>query len=155
MSWTNTDFYNRTMLVSEFNYDLPQELIAQEPLAQREMSRMLQLSRATGEFQDRCFREFPDLLRPDDLVVLNNTRVLPARLYGHRSGSRAQPLSVQNHASRDFLKGRVEVLLTKQLSAHEWECLVHPGKKIGVGEQLFFGANSELVAEVVARGTFG
>jgi len=116
---------------------------------------MLQLSRVTGEFRDLCFREFPDLLRPDDLVVFNNTRVLPARLYGQRSGSRAQPVSVQNPASREFLKGRVEVLLTKHLSADEWECLVHPGKKIGVGEQLFFGEDRELIAEVVARGTFG
>lgn len=116
---------------------------------------MLQLSRVTGKFQDCCFREFPGLLRPGDLVVFNNTRVLPARLYGHRSGSRAQPVSVQNPASREFLQGRVEVLLTKQLSPHEWECLVHPGKKIGVGEQLFFGENRELAAEVVDRGTFG
>lgn len=149
------DFYNRIVLVSEFNYELPEELIAQEPLPQREMSRMLQLFRVNGEFQDRHFREFPDLLRQDDLVVFNNTRVLPARLYGRRSGSRAQPLGVQNPASREFLKGRVEVLLTKQLSEVDWECLVHPGKKVGVGEWLFFGENRELAAEVVARSTFG
>ena len=147
--------YNLPVLVSEFDYDLQEELIAQEPLPQREMSRMLQLSRANGQFEDRCFRDFPELVWPDDLVVFNNTRVLPARLYGHRSGSRAQRLSVQNPASRDFLKGRIEVLLTKQLSHLEWECLVRPGRKIGVGERLFFGDHGELVAEVVARGTFG
>jgi S-adenosylmethionine:tRNA ribosyltransferase-isomerase len=62
---------------------------------------------------------------------------------------------VQNPASRDFLKGRVEVLLTKQVAPDEWECLVHPGKKIGIGERLFFGEAKELVAEVVGRGTFG
>jgi S-adenosylmethionine:tRNA ribosyltransferase-isomerase len=143
------------VLVSEFDYQLPEELIAQEALPEREMSRMLRLSRAGGQVEDRLFREFPELLRPDDLVVFNNTRVLPARLYGHRSGSRAYPLSAQNPASRDFLRGSIEVLLTKQVSADEWECLVRPGRKIGIGERLFFGEDGELVAEVVARGSFG
>jgi S-adenosylmethionine:tRNA ribosyltransferase-isomerase len=143
------------VLVSEFDYQLPEELIAQEALPEREMSRMLRLSRAGGQVEDRLFREFPELLRPDDLVVFNNTRVLPARLYGHRSGSRAHPLSAQNPASRDFLRGSIEVLLTKQVSADEWECLVRPGRKIGIGERLFFGEDGELVAEVVARGSFG
>jgi S-adenosylmethionine:tRNA ribosyltransferase-isomerase len=143
------------VLVSEFDYHVPEDLIAQEPLPEREMSRMLRLSRGSGQVEDRCFREFPELLRPNDLVVFNNTRVLPARLYGRRSGSRAQPLSSQNPASRDFLKGRVEVLLTKQVSLYEWECLVRPGRKIGVGEHLYFGDHAELVAEVAARGSFG
>ena len=144
------------MLVSEFDYHLPEELIAQEPLADRAASRMLRLSRATGRVEDRCFREFPELLQEGDLVVFNNTKVFPARLYGHRSGVKAQPLRQQNPASRDFLMGRVEVLLTKQLSEdpNEWECLVRPGRKIGIGEKLFFG-NEELVAEAVGRGTFG
>jgi S-adenosylmethionine:tRNA ribosyltransferase-isomerase len=141
--------------VSEFDYVLPEELIAQEPLAERQMSRMLRLSRAGGQVEDRCFRGFPELLRPDDLVVFNNTRVLPARLYGHRSGSRAQPLSTQNPASRDFLKGRVEVLLTKQVSHDEWECLVRPGRKISLGERLYFGEDGQLAAEVLGRGGFG
>jgi len=144
------------VLVAEFDYPLPEELIAQEPLADRAASRMLQLSRSRGRLEDRCFRDFPDLLREGDLVVFNNTKVFPARLYGHRSGARAQPVSAQNPASRDFLKGRVEVLLTKQVSQepNQWECLVRPGRKIGVGEKLFFG-NEELTAEVVGRGTFG
>lgn len=144
------------MLVSEFDYHLPEELIAQEPLADRADSRMLRLTRATGRVEDQWFRDFPELLREGDLVVFNNTKVFPARLYGHRCGSRAQPLSMQNPASRDFLKGRVEVLLTKQLSEapNDWECLVRPGRKIGVGEKLFFG-NQELSAEVVGRGSFG
>ncbi|HZP17809.1 MAG TPA: tRNA preQ1(34) S-adenosylmethionine ribosyltransferase-isomerase QueA [Terriglobales bacterium] len=143
------------MLVSEFDYRLPEELIAQEPLPRREASRMLHLERHSGRVQDRRFRDLPELLRPGDLVVFNNSRVLPARLYGRRSGARAQPLSVQNPASRDFLTGRVEVLLTRQFGGNEWECLVHPGRKIGVGEQLFFGDKNGLAAEVVARGTFG
>ena len=149
------------MLVSEFNYSLPDELIAQQPVADRSASRMLRLSRETGAFQDYAFRELPALLRPGDLVIFNNTRVIPARLYGHRSGSRAQPLSPQNPASRQFLKGRIEVLLTKQLSQelNEWECLVRPGRKIGIGEKLFFAsgdeASEQLVGEIVARGSYG
>ncbi len=144
------------MLVAEFDYRLPEELIAQEPLADRAASRMLRLLHGDARFEDRRFRELPELLRSGDLVVFNNTKVFPARLYGHRSGARAQPLSAQNPASRDFLKGRVEILLTKQLSRdpNDWECLVRPGRKIGVGEKLFFG-NQELVAEVVGRGRFG
>jgi S-adenosylmethionine:tRNA ribosyltransferase-isomerase len=143
--------------VSEFNYHLPAELIAQEPLTDRAASRLLQVDRSTGSFRDLCFRDFPDLLRPDDLVVFNNTRVFAARLYGRRSGVHAQPLSPQNPAVRDFLKGRVEVLLTRQLSSepNEWECLVRPGRKIGLGERLCFGEDNELEAEVIARGTFG
>jgi S-adenosylmethionine:tRNA ribosyltransferase-isomerase len=133
-------------------------------LADRAGSRLLCLNRPES-WQDRNFREFPDLLRSDDLLVLNNTRVFPARLYGHRSGQRAQSLSPHNPAARDFLRGRIEVLLTRQLAdnPNEWECLVRPGRKIGVGEKLSFGgppgsppdAPSELEAEVTERGSFG
>ncbi len=153
------------MLVSDFHYDLPPDRIAQQPLADRAASRLLHLRRQTGEFRDTFFREFPDLLRPDDLLVLNNTRVFPARLFGRRSGLRAQPLSPRNPASRDFLRGRVEVLLTGPAPAPGslkletrdcflWTALVRPGRKIGVGERLIFG-DGELHAEVVARGPFG
>jgi len=152
------------MLVSDFHYDLPPERISQEPLADRSESRLLQLNRLAGNWEDRSFREFPELLRPDDLLVLNNTRVFPARLYGHRSGQRAQPLSPHNPAARDFLSGRIEVLLTRQLAdnPNEWECLVRPGRKIGVGEKLQFSSQGcqpgdppELEAEVTERGSFG
>jgi len=145
------------VLVADFDYDLPPELIAQEPLPDRAASRLLHLNRATGEKRDLAFRDFPDLLRRDDLLVLNNTRVFPARLYGHRSGARAQPVSPQNPAARDFLQGKVEVLLTKQVSSEPnvWQCLVHPGRKIGIGEQLWFGPQRELQAEVLDRGSFG
>jgi S-adenosylmethionine:tRNA ribosyltransferase-isomerase len=145
------------VLVSEFDYHLPDELIAQEPLADRAASRMLRMDRTSGEIRNASFRNFPELLRPGDLLVFNNTRVFPARLYGRRSGARAQPLSAANPPSRAFLQGRVEVLLTKQISQqpNEWECLVRPGRKIGVGERIFFGEQQELVAEVIARGTFG
>lgn len=145
------------MLVSGFDYHLPDELIAQEPLPDRAAARMLHQNRHSGDIQDLGFRDFPDLLRPGDLVVFNNTRVFPARLYGRRRGSKSQPVSSRNPASREFLQGRVEVLLTKQLSQqpNEWECLVRPGRKIGVGERLYFGEHDQLTAEVIARGTFG
>jgi len=143
--------------VSDFHFHLPPELIAQEPLAARDGSRMLHLQRTSGEYSDRLFRDFPDLLQPGDLVVFNNTRVFPARLYGRRQGALAQPVSPRNPASRDFLHGRVEVLLTRQLSTdpNDWECLVRPGRKIRVGELLFFGEQDELQAEVLARAEFG
>jgi S-adenosylmethionine:tRNA ribosyltransferase-isomerase len=145
------------VLVSEFNYHLPPELIAQEPLPNRAASRLLHLKRATSEIEGRTFRDFPELLRSNDLVVFNNTRVFPARLYGQRSGAKSQPVSSKNPAARDFLKGRIEVLLTKQVSQepNDWECLVRPGRKIGVGEQLFFGEGNALQAEVIARGAYG
>ena len=155
------------MLVSDFHYELPEKLIAQQPLADRAGSRLLHLLCGKGQqvagpppgcqLRDRQFHDFPDLLRPSDLVVFNNTRVFPARLYGRRGGVRSQPVSARNPASRDFLRGRIEVLLTRQLQRdpNEWECLVRPGRKIGVGEHLFFGENDELQAEVIARGTFG
>ena len=144
-------------MVSDFHFHLPDELIAQEPLAARDASRMLHVQRTSGQWSDREFREFPDLLRPGDLVVFNNTRVFPARLYGRRGGARAQAVSPHNPAARDFLHGRIEVLLTRQISAdpNDWECLVRPGRKIGLGECLFFGERDELQAEVLARAEFG
>jgi S-adenosylmethionine:tRNA ribosyltransferase-isomerase len=143
--------------LSDFNYSLPEELISQEALPDRAASRLLYLSRNSAKLQDLMFRSLPELLRSDDLVVFNNTRVFPARLYGRRGGVRAQPVSPHNPASKSFLQGQVEVLLTRQVSAqpNEWECLVRPGRKIGVGERLFFGDGGELQAEVMARGSFG
>jgi S-adenosylmethionine:tRNA ribosyltransferase-isomerase len=150
------------VLVSDFHYDLPEELIAQVPLADRAASRLLHLERTSGQSQschmhDRQFRDFPELLRPSDLVIFNNTRVFPARLYGRRAGVRSQPVSDRNPAARNFLQGRIEVLLTRQLSQNPntWQCLVRPGRKIGVGEQLFFGEQDELRAEVISRDSFG
>jgi S-adenosylmethionine:tRNA ribosyltransferase-isomerase len=145
------------MLVSDFHYGLPEAQIAQEPLPDRSASRLLHMNRRTGEVKDMVFRDLPDLLRPNDLLVLNNSRVFPARLYGRRSGQRAQPVSVRNPASHDFLQGRVEVLLTRQLSQqpNDWECLVRPGRKIGVGERIYFGDSQQLQGEILTRGSFG
>jgi S-adenosylmethionine:tRNA ribosyltransferase-isomerase len=155
--------YNLSMLVSDFHYDLPPERIAQEPLPDRTGSRLLRLNRQSGSRQDLKFSEFPNLLRSDDLLVINNTRVFPARLYGYRSGHRAHPLSQQDPAAQDFLRGRIEVLLTRQISEdpNEWECLVRPGRKIGTGEKLYFNFGGsiddppDLEAEVTDRGNFG
>jgi len=145
------------VLASDFHFHLPDELIAQEPLAVRDGSRMLHLRRTTGRHSDRMFRDLPDLSQPGDLVVFNNTRVFPARLYGRREGARSQPVSLHNPAARDFPRGRIEVLLTRQLATqpNDWECLVRPGRKIGVGERLFFGEHDELQAEVLSRAEFG
>lgn len=171
------------MLVSDFDFYLPEELIAQEALADRSSSRLLHLSRSSGGYEDRKFTDFPNLLRSGDLLVLNSSRVFPARLYGRRAGLHAQPLSPRNPASRDFLHGRVEVMLTRQMGPLEWQALVRPGRKIGVGEKIFFSAADsaqasatesaatpasgpddprlaasvavELTAEVIDRGEFG
>jgi S-adenosylmethionine:tRNA ribosyltransferase-isomerase len=152
------------MLVSEFDYELPPELIAQLPLEERTASRMLRLDRKTGIWQDSFFREFPNILRKNDLLVMNNTRVFPARLYGRRGGRQSRVLSSNNRTSQGLPEGRIEVLLTHQLSTdpNDWECLVKPGRKIGIGEKLYLGAemggstgSSGLNAEVVGRGDFG
>jgi S-adenosylmethionine:tRNA ribosyltransferase-isomerase len=161
------------VLVSDFNFHLPEELIAQAPLADRSASRLLQVDRSTGHLSDRGFRDFPGLLRPDDLLVLNNTKVFPARLLGRRAGVKSQAVSAHNPAAHGFLQGRVEVLLTRQLGSataadknenhNDWECLVRPGRKIQLGERIFFGECEErtgegqdaLQAEVIARGAFG
>ena len=150
------------MLVSDFDYHLPEELIAKQPLADRAAARMLHLVRNSGQLRDTSFQKFPDLLRPADLLVVNNTRVLPARLYGHRSGSRAQPIWPSNPAAVQFLHGKVEVLLTRQISTEPnlWEALVHPSRKLGIGERIYFGVDAteqshELAAEIIARGEFG
>ena len=130
------------MLVSDFHFDLPEELIAQEPLAARDASRMLHLQRASGHWSDRQFREFPDLLQPSDLVVFNNSRVFPARIYGRREAPHAQLNRPVDSATRQLLLGRIEVLLTRQISTdpNDWECLVRPARKVRVGERLFFGS---------------
>lgn len=148
--------YNRSVRVTEFDYHLPEEQIAQRPLADRAASRMLHLQRESGDFRDLKFRDLPRRLRTGDLVVFNDTRVFPARLFGRRSGERAQPVSPNNPAAKEFLTGKIEALLTHQNAPLEWQALVRPGRKIGVGERLAFtGAGAELHAEVIARGEHG
>ena len=142
------------MLLQDFDYPLPAELIAQRPLPERDASRMLLLDRGAGTFQDRAFRELPQLLRPGDLLVFNNTKVFPARLLGQRRGTTAQKIGKRNPAARKYLTGEVELLLTRQESEDVWQGLVHPGRKVRTGEVLVFGGG-ELEAEVIGRGEYG
>jgi S-adenosylmethionine:tRNA ribosyltransferase-isomerase len=136
----------RRVLVSDFDYELPEQLIAQEPPAERGGARMLTLDRTTGKYEDRVFRDFPELLRDGDLLVLNDSRVIPARLFAHRAGLHTQP----GHHST----GRVQVLLTEQISEWEWRVLARPGRKALTGEVLTFG-DGALRAEIIAQGEFG
>jgi len=140
--------------VSELDYRLPVELIAQRPLAERDASRMLLLDRAKQTWEDLEFRQFPDLLQGNELVVINNARVLPARLFGRRLGIHAQIPGRRNPARREFLKTPIEVLLTKELQDGVWEALVRPGRKIPVGERIVF-EEGELEAEIIGRGEYG
>jgi len=142
------------MLISEFDYHLPLELIAQQPLIPRDASRMMVLEREKGTLRDQAFQDLPQILEPGDLLVFNNTKVFPARLLGRRRGLRAQPLGKRNPAAREFLKGEVELLLTRQEEGDVWEGLVHPGRKVRTGEVLLFG-EGELEAEVIGRGDYG
>lgn len=127
------------MLVSDFDYDLPSELIAQEPLADRAASRMLVVDRARGAFEDRAFRDLPAYLGAGDCLVLNNSRVIPSRLLGRREG----------------FPGRAEVLLTKPLTADQrcWEALVHPGRKLRSGERVRVAG--DLAVLITGRGERG
>src|ERR1700733_19244 len=123
----------QTMLLSDFDFELPAELIAQRPLAERDASRMLVLERKSSAFEDHRFAELPDLLRGDELIVLNNARVIPARLFCHRAGVRAEHGGAGN---RTFLSTRIEVLLSRRLDGEDWEALVRPGRKVRVGQRL-------------------
>jgi S-adenosylmethionine:tRNA ribosyltransferase-isomerase len=142
------------MNLSELNFDLPSERIAQRPLEERDASRLLLLDRASGEWQDRHFREFPDLLRGDELIVINNARVLPARLFGRRAGIHAEPPGAHSPSRHEHLQAPIEVLLVRQLEPDAWETLVRPGRKISVGERIVFG-EGELDAVVTGRGDYG
>jgi S-adenosylmethionine:tRNA ribosyltransferase-isomerase len=142
------------MRLSDFQFELPEELIAQQPLAERDSSRMLLLNRGERNWQDSQFRNFPDLLRGDELVVVNDARVIPARLFGRREGARSGKAGGGSAASREFLSSEIEVLLTREVAPQEWEALVRPGRKIRVGERIQFGGG-ELSAEVLSRGEYG
>ena len=119
------------MKTSDFWYDLPEELIAQTPLQQRDSSRLLVLNRETGDVTHLHFYDILDYLKPGDCLVMNDSRVLPARLLGHRPTG-----------------GAVELLLLRDLGDKRWECLAKPGRKLHAGQQVIFG-NGELTATVV------
>jgi S-adenosylmethionine:tRNA ribosyltransferase-isomerase len=124
--------------LSQFYYHLPESSIAQQPLEDRAASRMLVLNRAERRWEDRMFRELPHFLRPGDCLVLNDSKVFPSRLYGHRAG----------------FSGAVEVLLVSPASedAKTWTALVHPGRKMRTRERVVFDGAE---AEVIGRGEYG
>lgn len=143
------------MDLSEFNFNLPDDLIAQQPLEDRSASRMLVVHRQTGGWEDRQFRELPQFLSPGDLLVLNNSKVIPARLFGTRQGIHAHPVGRHNPKVNENLSGQIEVLLTRALSEDQltWLVLARPGRKLPVGEHLTF--SDRLHAEIVGRGDYG
>jgi S-adenosylmethionine:tRNA ribosyltransferase-isomerase len=120
------------MRISDFDYHLPEELIAQAPLAERDASRMLVVDRRSQTWTDSSFHSFAHYLEPGEVVVINNTRVIPARLLGHRRGS----------------GGRVEVFLVRQLDENDWEALVRPGGRLRSGSIVDFG--ERLSAEILS-----
>jgi S-adenosylmethionine:tRNA ribosyltransferase-isomerase len=140
------------MRLDELDYDLPPELIAQRPLDRRDASRLLTLDRSTGTVNHLLFAQLPALLRGDELLVLNNARVIPARLFGRRAGVHSDPPSRTTESQH--LSGKIEVLLTKQINRDVWETLVRPGRKMRNAERVLFG-EGELEAEVIDRGERG
>jgi S-adenosylmethionine:tRNA ribosyltransferase-isomerase len=142
------------MNLSELNFDLPLELIAQRPLEKRDDSRMLLLDQIFGSWEDRQFRDLPDLLRGDELIVFNNAKVIPARLFGKRMGLHASAPGAHSVAKQEHLQAQIEVLLVRQIEIDLWETLVRPGRKIPVGERIIFG-DGELEAVVENREDFG
>jgi S-adenosylmethionine:tRNA ribosyltransferase-isomerase len=127
------------MNLAEFHYDLPEHLIAQEPAATRDGARMLVIDRAKGTWQDLLFRDLPQFIQPGDCVVLNDSRVLPSRLFGHKADREA----------------RLQIFLIQQLSedARDWKALVRPGRKVRVGDVIHFDGG--LQVEVTAWGEMG
>lgn len=117
---------------SDFHYDLPEELIASRPLAERSASRMMVIHRDSGTIEHRMFRDFPEFMRPDDLLVLNDTRVIPARVFSDDE--------------------KIELLCLDQLTATVWRCLVKPGKKMKLGRTLTVGGIEGEVVEVFENG---
>lgn len=124
--------------VKDFYFDLPEELIAQVPIEKRDESRLMVLNKENGEIKHKVFKDIIDYLNPGDCLVLNNTRVLPARLIGAKEGS----------------GGKIEFLLLKRIELDTWETLVKPGKRAQVGTKFVFG-NGELTAEVIGLGEEG
>ena len=161
--------------VADFDFELPAELIAQQPPPERGQSRMLVVDRTTGALRDAAFSDLPSMLEPGDLLVLNDSRVIPARLYARRTGisdrqesgapflRRLSGARVGNHEPGtanvdEHRAGRIEVMLTEPVGDNKWRALVKPGKKVAIGERLVFPTPSgeiELEAEVLERGEFG
>ena len=125
------------MKTSDFFYELPEQLIAQHPAEPRDSSRLLVIDRKTGAWEDKVFTDVIDYLRAGDVLVVNNTKVIPARLIGHRKG----------------FTGEVEFLLLRRIDYTHWRCIVRPGKKLNVGAEVVF--SDQLSARVTERGEEG
>jgi S-adenosylmethionine:tRNA ribosyltransferase-isomerase len=149
--------------VSDFDYDLPPELIAQQPPAERGASRMLVVDRRTGALSDSIFANFPSHLRSGDLLVLNDSRVIPARLFARRTLIREReksgsPTAGPGRWGGEKPTGQIEVVLTEPAGQNRWRALVRPGRKVAIGERLVFPAPDgriALEAEVLERGKYG
>lgn len=120
------------MFITEFDFDLPDALIAQEPLEKRENSRMLAVNRDSKNWQDKHFYDFPEFLRKDDVIVLNNTKVFPARLLGQSETG-----------------ANIELFLVKEIESQTWETLARPARRLKIGKKVFFG--DKLTAEVLEK----
>lgn len=126
------------MKTSDFYFDLPEELIAQKPLEERDKSRLMVIDKNTGEIKHKIFKDMLDYLNKGDCLVLNNTRVIPARLIGEKVGT----------------NGKMEFLLLKRVDIDTWEVLVKPGKRAKIGSEFSFG-NNKLIAQVIDMGEEG
>ena len=123
------------MKLSQFKFNLPEELIAKYPAVHRDEARLLILHRKTGQWEHKVFKDLLEYFNPKDFFIFNNTKVFPARLYGNKEKTGA----------------KIEVFLLRELNAdqHLWDVLVNPARKIRIGNKLYFGENEELVAEVI------
>lgn len=130
----------------DFYFDLPEELIAQDPLEDRSGSRLLVLNKTTGEIEHKHFRDIINYLRPQDCLVLNNTKVIPARLLGERLVEKEEPLAPGFSYGKEGVV--IELLLLKRLQNDVWETLVRPGKKAKVGTKIKFG-DGRLIGEIM------
>src|SRR5660398_49811 len=128
-----------SMKLSKFKYNLPEELIALHPTLNRDESRLMVLNRNTGEIEHKIFKAIIDYFKNDDVMVFNNTKVFPARLYGNKEKTGAQ----------------IEVFLLRELNREQrlWDVLVDPARKIRIGNKLYFGEDDLLVAEVIDNTT--
>jgi S-adenosylmethionine:tRNA ribosyltransferase-isomerase len=124
--------FSENMLITEFDFNLPDELIAQEPLEKRENSRMLSVNRSAKNWQDKHFYDFPEFLKKDDVIVLNNTKVFPARLLGNSETG-----------------ANIELFLVKEIENQIWETLARPARRLKIGKKVFFG--ERLTAEVLEK----
>ena len=127
------------MKLSKFKYDLPEELIALHPAANRDESKLLVLNRSTGKIEHKIFKDIVDYFGDDDVLIFNDTKVFPARLYGNKEKTGAE----------------IEVFLLRELNREQrlWDVLVDPARKIRIGNKLYFGEDDLLVAEVIDNTT--